>query len=87
MQILLTERREDLNDPYGRNVRKVFASNINKELKAKGISKSDLADQSGIADSTIDRVLNGLALSSGIIAKVSQVLRVDYWVLFVEEEE
>lgn len=87
MQILLTERREDLNDPYGRNVRKVFAANISKEMKAKGISKIELADQSGIADSTIDRVLDGSALSSGIIAKISQVLQVDYWVLFVDEEE
>lgn len=71
----------------GENVRKVFANNVLQEMEEHDWIADDLAEATGLAISTVERVLDGEYFTSGIVEKVCSAFKLDYWVLLVEVVE
>lgn len=70
----------------GEKVRNVFAANVQQEMEERDWIADDLAEITGLAVSTIERVLAREYFTSGIVEKFSAAFNIDYWVLLVEVE-
>lgn len=71
----------------GEQVRKIFASNVKQEMEERDWIADNLAEATGLAISTVERVLDGEYFTSGIVEKICSAFNLDYWVLLVEVGE
>lgn len=74
-----------MRDNNGENVRKVFAEHVKQEMEERFWTTDDLAELTGLAISTVIRVLEAEYFTSGVVEKICKAFDLDYWVLFTEE--